>query len=175
MQREIVSQVAHESPPHLENVQGVVLLEVTIGMDGSVQNLRAISGHPLLMQAAMDAVSQWLYKPYLLNGLPVSVIATVAVEFPAIAVSTVASGAYSGIAERRDVVVRAGADWTAFWTMHADGTPAAVISFSSEMVAGVFLGTRPTGGYSVEITGARPDGNALVIEYVERAPPETLS
>jgi signal transduction histidine kinase len=41
---------------------------------GSVQNLTVVSGHPMLIQAAMDAVKQWRYKPYLLNGEPVLVL-----------------------------------------------------------------------------------------------------
>jgi TonB family protein len=62
-------------------IQGTVSLTTTIGADGAVQNLQLISGHPLLAQAALEAVKQWLYKPTLLNGNPVEVITQVDVNF----------------------------------------------------------------------------------------------
>lgn len=62
-------------------VEGRVILQATIGKDGTVQNLHLISGHPMLVQAAMDAVSQWRYKPYYLNGDPVEVDTTINVNF----------------------------------------------------------------------------------------------
>jgi len=52
-----------------------------IGRDGAVQNLEVISGHPLLVPAALDAVKQWVYKPTLLNGNPVEVITQIDVNF----------------------------------------------------------------------------------------------
>jgi len=57
------------------------VLEAVIGKDGSIQNLRVITGHPLLIKAAQDAVSQWRYKPTMLNGEPVEVVTTVTVNF----------------------------------------------------------------------------------------------
>jgi TonB family protein len=62
-------------------VQGTVRFEATIGKDGRVENLQLVSGPPLLVQAAMESVRQWTYKPTLLNGQPVSVITTVDVNF----------------------------------------------------------------------------------------------
>jgi len=62
-------------------VQGVVILQAVIGKDGAIQNLHVVSGHPLLTTAAMDAVKQWRYKPYILNGDPVEVDTTVEVRF----------------------------------------------------------------------------------------------
>ncbi|HEY2384036.1 MAG TPA: energy transducer TonB [Terriglobia bacterium] len=62
-------------------VQGVVVMEAEISKDGSVQSLRVISGHPLLNQAALDAVRQWKYRPTLLNGEPVEVLTTITVTF----------------------------------------------------------------------------------------------
>ena len=62
-------------------IQGVVILEAIIGKDGAVTEVKVISGHPLLQQAAIDAVSQWKYKPTLLNGEPVEVVTTVTVNF----------------------------------------------------------------------------------------------
>ncbi|HYR88356.1 MAG TPA: energy transducer TonB [Terriglobia bacterium] len=62
-------------------IQGTVLLEAVISKDGRIESLRIISGHPLLNQAAVDAVRQWQYRPTLLNGEPVAVITTIAVNF----------------------------------------------------------------------------------------------
>jgi periplasmic protein TonB len=65
----------------IAHVQGDVVLQATISKGGIIENLRAVSGHPILIQAAMDAVRQWRYKPYLLNGEPVEVETTITVKF----------------------------------------------------------------------------------------------
>jgi protein TonB len=62
-------------------VSGVVVLEATLTAQGTVSEIRVISGHPLLIQAAMDCVKQWQYEPTLLNGSPVPVILTARVTF----------------------------------------------------------------------------------------------
>ena len=61
--------------------QGTVVLEATISKKGTIENLRVLSGSPMLRQAAIDAVRQWRYRPYLLNGEPVDVETTVNVVF----------------------------------------------------------------------------------------------
>jgi protein TonB len=62
-------------------VSGTVVLQATIGKDGTIEGLRVVSGPDLLRGAAVDAVRTWVYRPYLLNGLPVSVETTVEVTF----------------------------------------------------------------------------------------------
>ena len=62
-------------------IQGVVRLNVVIGKDGKMQDIKAESGHPMLVPAALDAVRQWEYKPTLLNGEPVEVVSVVDVNF----------------------------------------------------------------------------------------------
>ncbi|SRR5579871_300486 len=62
-------------------IQGTVVLHAVIGKDGGIQNLTLISGHPMLAPAAIEAVKQWRYKPYLLNGEPVEVDTEVQVNF----------------------------------------------------------------------------------------------
>jgi len=62
-------------------VQGVVILECTISPQGKVTEVKVLRGIPLLDQAAVDAVKQWVYTPTLLNGVPVPVIMTVTVNF----------------------------------------------------------------------------------------------
>jgi protein TonB len=62
-------------------VQGTVVLQAVIAKDGTVQDLRVVSGHPLLVQAALEAVQLWRYKPYLLNDQPVEVDTQINVNF----------------------------------------------------------------------------------------------
>jgi TonB family protein len=62
-------------------IQGVVVFETDISKDGFVTAVRVVTGHPLLIQSAMDAVRQWVYKPVLLNGQAVDVVSTVTVNF----------------------------------------------------------------------------------------------
>jgi protein TonB len=62
-------------------VSGTVVLEATLTEEGTVEAIRVVSGHPLLVQAAIDCVKQWRYEPTLLNGTPVSVILTARVSF----------------------------------------------------------------------------------------------
>jgi protein TonB len=62
-------------------IQGQVVLQAEISKDGTIQNLQLISGHPMLAPAAIEAVRQWRYKPYLLNGEPVAVETQVVVNF----------------------------------------------------------------------------------------------
>ncbi len=62
-------------------VQGVVIIEATIGADGRVKEAKVLRGQPLLDQAALDAVKQWQFTPTLLNNVPVPVIMTVTVNF----------------------------------------------------------------------------------------------
>jgi protein TonB len=62
-------------------VQGVVIIEATIGADGKVKDAKVLRSIPLLDQAAVDAVKQWVFTPTLLNGVPVPVIMTVTVNF----------------------------------------------------------------------------------------------
>ena len=62
-------------------VQGQVRFTAIINKDGTMQNLQLVSGHPLLVPAATDAVKQWVYKPTLLNGNPVEVITQIDINF----------------------------------------------------------------------------------------------
>jgi protein TonB len=62
-------------------IQGTVVLQAQISKDGSIENLTLVSGHPMLAPAAIEAVKQWKYKPYLLNGEPVEVDTQVQVNF----------------------------------------------------------------------------------------------
>jgi periplasmic protein TonB len=62
-------------------IQGQVTLDAIISKEGTIENLRAVSGQPMLVPAALDAVRQWRYRPYLLNGSPVEVETHITVNF----------------------------------------------------------------------------------------------
>ncbi len=79
----LVHKVQPSYPPlaRQARIQGVVVLQALIGKDGSIQNLHVVSGHPMLTNSALDAVKEWRYKPYYLNGEPVEVETTINVNF----------------------------------------------------------------------------------------------
>jgi protein TonB len=79
----LIYQVTPVYPPIAitTRTSGIVVLEAVIGKDGSVDQLRVISGHPLLTRAALEAVQQWKYRPTMLGGEPVEVSTTVTVTF----------------------------------------------------------------------------------------------
>jgi periplasmic protein TonB len=62
-------------------IQGTVVLQAVIGKDGIVHDLHVVSGHPMLVPAAIEAVKQWRYRPYLLNNEPVEVDTQINVNF----------------------------------------------------------------------------------------------
>ena len=79
----LIRRVQPNYPPlaRQARIQGQVLLQAEISKDGSIENLHLISGHPMLAPAAIEAVKQWKYKPYILNGEPVEVETQITVNF----------------------------------------------------------------------------------------------
>jgi protein TonB len=79
----LIQRILPHYPPIAiaSHTQGTVVLQAVITKGGTIQNLRVLSGSPMLQQAALDAVSQWRYRPYLLNGQPVDVETTINVVF----------------------------------------------------------------------------------------------
>jgi protein TonB len=79
----VLRRVQPNYPPlaRQARIQGDVVLQAEISKDGAIENLRVISGHPMLAPAAIDAVKQWRYKPYFLNGEPVAVETQITVKF----------------------------------------------------------------------------------------------
>src|SRR5262249_27062880 len=70
--------------PPIENstrIQGAVRFNATVGKDGKIQDLKLVTGPALLVEAARDAIKQWVYQPTLLNGQPVEVLTTIEVNF----------------------------------------------------------------------------------------------
>ena len=70
-------------PPlaRMARIQGTVVLQAILSRDGTIQDLKVLSGHPLLVQAALDAVRTWRYQPTLLNSEPVEVLTEIDVKF----------------------------------------------------------------------------------------------
>jgi protein TonB len=83
----IEGYILHRTPPtypaiaRTVGVSGTVVLAATISKAGVIENLRVLSGHPMLRQSAIDAVKTWRYRPYLLNNQPVEVETTINVIF----------------------------------------------------------------------------------------------
>lgn len=79
----LIHKVTPQYPPlaRQARIQGAVVLQALIAKDGSIQNLHLVSGHPMLAPYAIEAVKQWRYRPYILNGEPVEVETTVTVNF----------------------------------------------------------------------------------------------
>jgi periplasmic protein TonB len=79
----LVYDVAPKYPPEAgrARIEGTVVLMAVIGKDGTVRDVRVESGLPLLAQAAIDAVKQWRYRPYLLNGEPVEIDSQITINF----------------------------------------------------------------------------------------------
>jgi PrcB C-terminal len=85
--------------------------------------------------------------------------------------TTVARGTNSSIDESRQVVIRGADEWQALWKAHDPDRAMPAVDFTRSQVVGFFLGSRPTAGFSVEITAVKKDGERAVVEYVERRPP----
>jgi protein TonB len=80
---QILEKTEPKYPPlaRATRIQGEVVLAAVISKTGEIQNLELVSGHPMLVPAAMDAVKQWKYRPFLLNGAPVEVETVITVTF----------------------------------------------------------------------------------------------
>jgi protein TonB len=80
---DLVHKVLPTYPPLARNVriQGQVVLQAVISKQGIIENLRLLSGHPMLVPAAIEAVRQWRYRPYVLNNEPVEVETLITVNF----------------------------------------------------------------------------------------------
>jgi protein TonB len=83
MEGNLIYRVQPEYPAlaKLARIQGSVALRAVISKQGTIENLQAVSGPPLLIKAAVDAVRQWRYRPYVLNGDPVEVDTQITVNF----------------------------------------------------------------------------------------------
>jgi hypothetical protein len=76
----------------------------------------------------------------------------------------------SQVDEPKQVVARTPAEWAALWRQHAGAAPAPKVDFGTRTAVAVFLGSRPSAGYAVDITGTREAGGVLTVEWQERKP-----
>jgi len=83
MEGSLLRRVEPQYPPIAKTagVQGAVVLAAIISREGTIEQLQVVSGHPLLVQAALRAVREWRYRPYVLNGTPVEVDTQITVNF----------------------------------------------------------------------------------------------
>lgn len=83
MQKLLIHRVepAYPAEARAQNLQGIIALDIVVGRDGSVRSVRALNGPDVLAKAATDALRWWKFQPYRVNGEPVSVESTLAVEF----------------------------------------------------------------------------------------------
>lgn len=89
---------------------------------------------------------------------------------PAPAVRSIDKGAMSQISAARQVTVTDRDAWATLWRAHAPARPLPGVDFMRETVVGVFMGTRMTAGFAIEIVGSREEGGNLVVQYQETAP-----
>jgi protein TonB len=80
---DLIRKILPVYPPlaRTARIQGQVVLQAVISRQGAIENLKVLAGHPLLVRAAMEAVRQWLYRPYVLNNEPVEVETQITVNF----------------------------------------------------------------------------------------------
>lgn len=110
MAEQFVTKVVPVYPPEarIAGVQGTVVMHAIIGKTGTIESLDVLSGPEALRSSALDAVRQWTYKPYLLNGNPVAVDTTITISYswsrPApVERIRVSSGVMSGLAKTRKI------------------------------------------------------------------------
>ena len=93
-----------------------------------------------------------------------------------VTLTNVAKGDMSGQQIAKQVTVRTPSEWKVLWKDHAPTESLPSVDFTKKMVVGVFLGTKPSAGHEVEITGTRHASQELIVEYVQKQPaPGTMT
>jgi len=87
------------------------------------------------------------------------------------AMKTIDKGDHSNMDDAAQLVAKTAQEWQQLWKKHTPDRPRPAVDFSKEMVVGVFLGSRPTAGYILEIVSAAQDNGSLVVKYRESIPP----
>ena len=83
---------------------------------------------------------------------------------------TIEKGDQSNIDSAKQVLVRTDAEWTALWRQHSPDRPKPKVDFSKEMVVGLFMGSRPSAGFSTAVISATAGNGALMVRYSETMP-----
>jgi hypothetical protein len=108
------------------------------------------------------------------NSIFAILLMTATVQAGSAALRSLDRGDQSNIDEPRQAVARTAAEFEVLWRQHAPERPVPKVDFSREMVVGVFLGSRPTAGFAVNIVGTREDQGVLVVQYRETRPARGL-
>jgi PrcB C-terminal len=110
------------------------------------------------------------------NVLLIAVLAVATMSAQTPSFTNIAKGDSSEQQLAKQVTVRTEAEWKALWKDHAPTEKMPAVDFTKDMVVGIFLGTKPSAGYEVEIVGVRPEGKDLIVEYVQKQPaPGTMA
>jgi PrcB C-terminal len=104
-------------------------------------------------------------------GQPPSAAGAPAQRTPASAMKTIDKGDHSNMDDAAQVVAKTQQEWQQLWQKHTPDRSRPAVDFTKEMVVGVFLGSRPTAGYVLEIISATQDSGTLVVKYHESVPP----
>jgi hypothetical protein len=87
------------------------------------------------------------------------------------AVETIVQDKMSNVEDTTQIVAKTPTEWAALWRLHAgDQAPPPKIDFAKRMAVAVFLGSRPTAGYAVEVRGTKTEGGTLIVEWREHTP-----
>ena len=110
------------------------------------------------------------------NVLLIAVLAVATMSAQTPSFTNIAKGDSSEQQLAKQATVRTAAEWKALWKDHAPTEKMPAVDFTKDMVVGIFLGTKPSAGYEVEIVGVRPEGKDLIVEYVQKQPaPGTMA
>lgn len=106
----------------------------------------------------------------MLHLLTPFIVPVFAAALASVSFTSIAQGDMSDQQTARQAIVRTAEDWKALWSDHSPNQVLPEIDFASQMVVGVFLGTKPTDGWEVEVVGVQGDEDALVVQYAVRQP-----
>jgi hypothetical protein len=109
-----------------------------------------------------------------IRALVLSVGLIAATQTPPTTMKTVHKGALSQIDASRQVTLKNPAEFATLWKTHAADRRMPDVDFTTNMVVGIFLGSRPTAGYGVEIVSAQPESGVLIVKYRETRPSPDL-
>ena len=161
----LLQKVAPVYPPlaRQARIQGSVILKVVINQSGDVESAQLISGHPLLAPAAIEAVKQWAYKPYLLNGEPVEVETRVTVNF-----TLADTPPAKGVAGDAPGGVPAGEQGAIFANSPADADGDGVVRASQGVMSGLLV-TKVRPEYPPDARGQRIQGTVVMRVKIDKA------
>ena len=115
-------------------------------------------------------MGKWYVRWYRALALFTTVFAVASMSAQTPAFTSLVKGNMSEQQLARQVTVRTAAEWKALWKEHAPTAKMPDVDFSKDMVVGIFLGSKPSEGYDVEIVGVRTEGKDVVVEYVQKEP-----